>query len=364
MILEHKVYELVDAEGKEAEISEIENLKILVNGWDYDVNVVPNEKEQEEESGFKEFIKEAVADGNILEAYSIFEKFEVSEGCLKFKNINISFFDNGTAKELFVRLMREPSLLMRKLHTHVLSDEQTEELVKFLSELAEKGVREVESQQVEVTIKDEPTTLEEEPKVEVKEEVKVEEPVAVAKEPKVEEPVAVVEEPVAVVEEVKVEEPIAVVEEVTPVAEQSLKQMEEIVIPDEVVSKYNEYKNDLSTEGYKEHIYKNYRLLELPTSNGVDAFLLLLTTEGVMQVKPLHLYDSDDANIIKYKFKLDGEKKSLYLNVSDGTIVVKKPKKSELNAKPIAEAVAGATSEVKEEVKAEVKEEAKVETAK
>lgn len=326
--LQHKVIELANTKGEEAQISDINNLKILVNGYDNDLYVIPRKE------GETPLIKEAGLDGNILEGFSIFEKFIVNDGTLTHEKVFVTFWDEETAQELLVKEMRNPSLLATKIFNHTLEDEEAEKIINNLTQLAienEKGETKEEQK------KEEPEVVQVEvPKEEVApivEEVSASTEVSVDK--KAEEPKA----------EEKKEEPKA---EEVPVAEQTDKQLEETEIPELVIAQYKDYTDTLFSKGFEEFKYKNYRFLTNFFNVKEDdiykklenhtSYCVLLTPSGVAIMQKLVYFEpiKKSDTVIKYRFLIDKKdpesRKYLYFDTANKSVAIKKPKKAELKA--------------------------------
>lgn len=375
MELTHKIYKLVDANGKPAKFENIADLRILVEGWDFDIPVIPNK-----ENGIKFFNDAAKWEEDGFEAFSIFEKFSLDNaGYMVHEGIHLSFIDRATKMELRIKEIVDPPFIFIKFPgTMNIDDESHNILTVALKQFYSKAIESAEAEVVveeepvnePATLTDEPVSSEPTTESETTEPVTTEpvttEPVSITApattEPVTTEPVATTEpattqpvvtepvattEPAVVTEPVTTNEPAATTEPTTEVkqevvTESTPSQLEEEIIPEEVLKKFEGYEKDLLGDGFEGYSYKNYRVFykEVPEGelddNGQaklphsDIYVLLLTPAGVMEIDKLVICDDEsDEDKVKYQFKLKGEKKSAYINRKEKTLVVKKPKKKE-----------------------------------
>lgn len=309
MELRDKTYTLVHADGTDAFISDLSNLKVLINDFDYDLFMIPKEE------GSYPFIHKPELNGNELTGESLFELFELGkDGYLHYDGIPVCFYDAQTEKQILISSVRNvPFLASNFMHVEI-SDEDKDKFLSFIKKAFEQSVEDatkdvkIEEKPIEVSIPVTETPATETPSGTTNTETKVEAP-ATNSAPEIN------------------------AEAAKQLSEQTVAQAEEAQIPQSTIDQYNEHRDLLLSKGYKEASYKNYRFFINPeSSDGSDAFLLMLTVAGCFQVRPLSLYDSDDENIFKYKFKIDGNKKSMYYNHQTGDLQIKKPKKHEEKA--------------------------------
>jgi len=321
MELKDRTYTLVHADGTQAQISDISVLKVLINDFDYDLFLVP-----QDEKAYP-FIHKPSLEGNELTAESLLELFEhKADGYLYYDGIPVCFFNAETGKQILVSKVEDVPFLMGNFFNVSVSDQDRDKFIDFIKKVFEDSVEQVAKEE----------KAEEKP-VEVS--VHIPDASDNTQAPAADNTQTPAADNTQTAAADNTQAPAIDPKAAEELANQSVKQIEEAAIPQEVTDKYNKIREDLVAEGYKESVYKNYRMLINPESDGSDTYLFLLTVAGCMQVTPLYLNDdTDDENVIKYKFKIDGNKKSLYYNKSTGEMVVKKPKKHEENA-PAVEVV-------------------------
>lgn len=299
MNLDHKTLVLVNADGRPSTISDLKSLHLMVNN-----NLTPYTV-AESDTPKLDFIREAdLLNDSVLEGYSILFDFEVKSGYLVSGGMRIHFYDNESKQEIYVLKVAEPSIFMKKLRLSpvTISEEEIAVLMNILKDIAI---------QVETSKQEEASALEEIKESDNNVDVPIDQPQEVVSE----------ETPANT-------EPVAT--EPSKEENQTIAQMEQNVIPDAIIEKYNGYRDNFINDGYKEYIYKNYRFFFKPFTDGKDAFLLLLTTERVAQVKCLEWNSSDDDVNFKYGFEIEeGSRKTLYLNTETSVMTIKRPKKSE-----------------------------------
>lgn len=347
MELKHKIFQLINAKGEDVVIEDINSLFILVEGLNFNIPVVPQQE------GDLEFVTDAAVWKSGFEAYSIFEKFGLdAAGYLVNEGVHISFFDTATKVELLVKEISDPPLLMSKFDTDIDAD-QINKLTSTLKIYYDKAVLEMEAEAEKENKKEAvvivPATLEvpEKTEEEIKaEKEKTEFAVNTTQSPATETPVTetpATETPAVPVEDKKEEvAPVSTSPVEQPVIDQTAKELEEDVIPQEVLDKYEGFKKILVDAGYTEYAYKNYRLFYQEVKEGElfegqpvipysKIYLLILSPTGVLEQKRL-LLDGEEDGVVKYKFKLNDdpkERRSIYLNLLKNEMVVKKPKKKE-----------------------------------
>lgn len=385
MKLNHKIFQLVNPKGESVVIEDINNLRILVQGVDFEIPLVPQKE------GDPQFCKTVRVHDSCFHGFCLFEKFQhTAPGYLTYDSVHISFFDTVLNTELLVKEVVEPGWLDQAIGNEEIADEEISLLLKMLQKCANKAIelaeKEAEAEpavvqpdalpETEVSTEEpkneepkneepkneepkneEPKNEEpknEEPKNEESkneepkneepnneepknEEPKNEEPKS--EEPKTDEPKSEVDvalelgpknDELPVVEQPVVAEPVVIepVVETAPLVEnQTATQLEENAIPVAIMDDYDIQKKYLQKKGYKEFEYKNYRFF-VKGDDVEDCLLLLLTPENLFEVGEFNMEEQDKQGVYKYFFELAGEEKYLYYDTTgEGSIVVKKPKR-------------------------------------